>query len=203
MIAFLDDDDIWQPEYLWEHKKAYEKGADAVVSGYAVLGKEDELYVQPSRRVEWDVLRTGNQYCGMSGFSIRKSLALTERFDETLPNGQDWDMYVRLLQQDYALFNIPKPIFLYRFMNMDGIGAKVAKMTPDEAVVRLRSADKHRQFLGDRNYRKRVAAQLLVYLPQKKDKMKWVMKSVHIAGLATTLNHLAAVMVKKLRQRVS
>lgn len=203
VIAFLDDDDIWQPEYLWEHKKAYEKGADAVVSGYAVLGKEDELYVQPSRRVEWDVLRTGNQYCGMSGFSIRKSLALEERFDETLPNGQDWDMYVRLLQKGYTLFNIPKPIFLYRFMNMDGIGAKVAKMTPEEAVVRLRSADKHRSFLGDRNYRKRVAAQLLVYLPLKKDKLKWVMKSVHIAGWSTTFNHLAAVTVKKLRQRVS
>ncbi|MDO6475572.1 glycosyltransferase family 2 protein [Alteromonas sp. 1_MG-2023] len=201
-IAFLDDDDIWLPEYLWEHKKAYDNGADAVVSGYQVLGGE-QLFVQPSRRVEREVLRTGNQYCGMSGFSVKRDIALKERFDETLPNGQDWDMYVRLLELGYLLWNIPKPIFLYRFMNMDGIGAKVAKMTPDEAVVRLRSADKHRQFLGDGNYRKRVAAQLLVYLPLKKDKLKWVMKSVHIAGLSVTLNHLAAVTVKKVRQRVS
>lgn len=201
IIAFLDDDDIWLPDYLLEHKLAYEIGADAVVSGYQNMGKEDEVYVQPSQRVELEVLRTGNQYCGMSGFSIKRDIALKERFDETLPNGQDWDMYVRLHQQGYQLRNIPKAIFLYRFMNMDGIGAKVAKMTPDEAIVRLRSADKHRQFLGDENYRKRVAAQLLVYLPLKKQKLKWVLKSIHLAGLVVTVNHIAAVTMKKARQR--
>ena len=178
------------------------KGADAVVSGYLHLGREDEIHVQPCRRVKWEVLRTGNQYCGMSGFSLRREIALTERLDETLQNGQDWDIYVRLLQKDRAFWNIPKPIFLYRFMNMSGIGAKVAGMSPDDALIRLRTADKHRQFLGDENYRKRVAAQLLVYLPLKKDKMKWVMKSVYMAGFSTTLNHLARVTIKKLRQRV-
>lgn len=202
VIAFLDDDDIWLPDYLLEHKKAYENGADAVVSGYQNLGKEDEVYVQPSERVELSILRTGNHYCGMSGFSIRKHIARKERFDESLPNGQDWDMYVRLHQQGYELKNIPKSIFLYRFMNMDGIGAKVAKMTPEEAVIRLRSADKHKQFLGEENYRKRVAAQLLVYLPQKRQKLKWVLTSIRLAGMRITFVHIISVTAKKLRQRV-
>ncbi|QJR80189.1 glycosyltransferase family 2 protein [Alteromonas pelagimontana] len=201
IIAFLDDDDIWMPDYLLEHVKAYEDGADAVVSGYQNLGKESEIYVQPSPVVDADVLRTGNQYCGMSGFSIRRQLALKERFDETLPNGQDWDMYVRLYQLGYKLVNIPRAIFYYRFMNMDGIGAKVASMTPEEAVSRLRSAQKHKLFLGKTHYRKRVAAQLLVYLPLKKHKVKWVTKSIHMAGLKVTLSHIANVTLKKLRQR--
>ncbi len=202
IIAFLDDDDIWMPDYLKEHIKAYENGADAVVSGYQNLGSEDDIYVQPKEIVDEDVLRTGNQYCGMSGFSMKRELALKERFDESLPNGQDWDMYVRLHQAGYKLMNIPKAIFYYRFQNMDGIGAKVAKMTPDEAVIRLRSADKHRQFLGDELYRRRVAAQLLVYLPLKKHKLKWVIKSVHLAGLKVTISHLLRVTTKKVRQRV-
>lgn len=201
IIAFLDDDDIWMPDYLLEHLTAYEDGADAVVSGYQNLGKETEVFVQPTSQVEADILKTGNQYCGMSGFSIRRQLAIKERFDETLPNGQDWDMYVRLLEQGYKLMNIPKAIFMYRFMNMDGIGAKVAKMSPEEALVRLRSADKHRTFLGEDNYRKRVAAQLLVYLPLKKQKLKWVMMSMRLAGVKWTMSHIANVTAKKLRSR--
>ena len=201
IIAFLDDDDIWMPDYLLEHLTAYEDGADAVVSGYQNLGKETEVFVQPTSQVEADILKTGNQYCGMSGFSIRRQLAIKERFDETLPNGQDWDMYVRLLEQGYKLMNIPKAIFMYRFMNMDGIGAKVAKMSPEEALVRLRSADKHRTFLGEDNYRKRVAAQLLVYLPLKKQKLKWVMMSMRLAGVKWTVLHIANVTAKKLRSR--
>ncbi|WP_018982683.1 glycosyltransferase family 2 protein [Salinimonas chungwhensis] len=202
IIAFLDDDDIWMPDYLLEHLQAYDEGADAVVSGYQNLGKEDEIFVQLSPHVEPDILKTGNQYCGMSGFSMKRSLAIEERFDETLPNGQDWDMYVRLLQKGYKLVNIPRAIFMYRFMNMDGIGAKVAKMTPEQAIVRLRSADKHRAFLGEENYRKRVAAQLLVYLPLKQQKAQWIMQSVKRAGLRVTLQHITAVSLKKLRQRV-
>lgn len=201
IIAFLDDDDIWMPDYLLEHVRAYEEGADAVVSGYQNLGKEDEVFVQPDETVQADVLRTGNQYCGMSGFSIRRDLAIKERFDESLPNGQDWDMYVRLLQKGYKLVNIPRAIFMYRFMNMDGIGAKVARMTPEQAIVRLRSADKHRAFLGEENYRKRVAAQLLVYLPLKRQKARWVMQSIRLAGLRVTMEHIAAVSLKKVRQR--
>ncbi|QCZ94446.1 glycosyltransferase family 2 protein [Salinimonas iocasae] len=201
IIAFLDDDDIWMPDYLLEHVRAYEEGADAVVSGYQNLGKEDEVFVQPDETVQADVLRTGNQYCGMSGFSIRRDLAIKERFDESLPNGQDWDMYVRLLQKGYKLVNIPRAIFMYRFMNMDGIGAKVARMTPEQAIVRLRSADKHRAFLGEENYRKRVAAQLLVYLPLKQQKARWIMQSIRLAGLRVTMEHIAAVSLKKVRQR--
>ncbi|MBD3585500.1 glycosyltransferase [Salinimonas sp. HHU 13199] len=202
IIAFLDDDDIWMPDYLLEHVRAYEEGADAVVSGYQNLGKEEEVFVQPDDVVQADILRTGNQYCGMSGFSIRRELAISERFDESLPNGQDWDMYVRLLQKNYKLVNIPRAIFMYRFMNMDGIGAKVAKMTPEQAIVRLRSADKHRAFLGEENYRKRVAAQLLVYLPLKQQKARWIMQSIKLAGLRVTMEHIAAVSLKKVRQRV-
>lgn len=202
IIAFLDDDDIWMPDYLLEHVRAYEEGADAVVSGYQNLGKEDEVFVQPDEMVQADILRTGNQYCGMSGFSIKRDLAIAERFDESLPNGQDWDMYVRLLQKGYKLVNIPRAIFMYRFMNMDGIGAKVAKMTPEQAIVRLRSADKHRAFLGEENYRKRVAAQLLVYLPLKQQKARWIMQSIKLAGLRVTMEHIAAVSLKKVRQRV-
>ncbi len=202
IIAFLDDDDIWMPDYLLEHVRAYEQGADAVVSGYQNLGKEEEVFVQPDDVVQADILRTGNQYCGMSGFSIKRDLAIAERFDESLPNGQDWDMYVRLLQKGYKLVNIPRAIFMYRFMNMDGIGAKVAKMTPEQAIVRLRSADKHRAFLGEENYRKRVAAQLLVYLPLKQQKARWIMQSIKLAGLRVTMEHIAAVSLKKVRQRV-
>ena len=134
VIAFLDDDDMWLPEYLSYHREKYLSGADAVVSGFKHLGNESKVKVNKDSKVTKPSLVRGNHYCGMSGFSAKRELLLDMRFDETLNNGQDWDMYVRLYERNISFVNIDIPIFLYRFQNEDGIGAKVRKMSPSDIV---------------------------------------------------------------------
>lgn len=187
VVAFLDDDDIWLPEYLTILSEQYRAGADACVSGFKQLGKEDVVVVNKDTSVTKSSLLRGNTYCGMSGFSAKRELLLKNTFDESLNNGQDWDMYVRLFQQGVTFVNVPNPIFLYRFQNEDGIGAKVRKMKPADIDKRLGSAYKHKVFLGDYWFNKRVCEQILFSLKHKNEKLAWVNKSLKIAGFRATI----------------
>jgi len=89
VIAFLDDDDVWLPDYLCEISRQYIEGADAVVTGFRQLGNESVIVVNDDLRVTETSLLRGNTYCGMSGFSCRRDLLENPWFDEELPNGQD------------------------------------------------------------------------------------------------------------------
>lgn len=204
VIAFLDDDDIWLPDYLQRHFDLYVDGAQALVSGFKQLGKESVEVVNLDSAVTKTSLLRGNTYCGMSGFSAHRSILKEHPFDETLNNGQDWDMYVRLFQLEIDFRNIPTPIFLYRFQNEDGIGAKVRKMKPSEIDKRLGSAIKHKEFLGTYWFNKRVSEQLLFSLKHKNNKLAWLKKSVKMAGLtATTMFFVNAIKRKMLKKPMS
>ncbi len=187
IVAFLDDDDIWLPDYLETIHDKFLHGAGAVVSGFKQLGKEEVIVTNTDTIVTKASLLRGNTYCGMSGFSAKRNLLEEMLFDEALNNGQDWDMYVRLFQKGVNFANIPEPIFLYRFQNEDGIGAKARKMKPNEIDKRLGSAIKHEDFLGDFWFRKRVAEQILFSLKHKKPKLLWIFKAIEMAGLKATL----------------
>ena len=186
VIAFLDDDDIWLPEYLTTLYGLYKAGADAVVSGFKQLGKEEVVVVNNDDVVTKKSLLRGNTYCGMSGFSAKRQLLLENTFDESLNNGQDWDMYVRLFQLGVSFVNVPEPIFLYRFQNEDGIGAKVRKMKPTDIDKRLGSAYKHKVFLGDYWFKKRVCEQILFSLKHKNEKSRWIILALKMAGVRAT-----------------
>ncbi|WP_419227544.1 glycosyltransferase family 2 protein [Alteromonas sp. OM2203] len=186
IVAFLDDDDIWLPNYLKVIHEEYLGGADAIVSGFKQLGKEEVVVTNKDLTVTKSSLLRGNTYCGMSGFSAKRDLLLQNSFDETLNNGQDWDMYVRLFQKGIKFKNIPAPIFLYRFQNEDGIGAKVRKMKPSDIDKRLGSAYKHKVFLGDYWFKKRVCEQILFSLKHKNEKSRWIIQALKMAGFKAT-----------------
>jgi len=186
VVAFLDDDDIWLPEYLAHHQEKYLNGAEAVVSGFKHLGDESKVKVNKDSKVTKHSLLRGNHYCGMSGFSAKRELLEEMLFDETLNNGQDWDMYVRLFERNVSFININIPIFLYRFQNEDGIGAKVRKMKPSDIDKRLGSAYKHKVFLGDYWFKKRVCEQILFSLKYKNEKSRWIIQALKMAGFRAT-----------------
>lgn len=186
IVAFLDDDDIWLPNYLKVIHEEYLGGADAIVSGFKQLGKEEVVVTNKDLTVTKSSLLRGNTYCGMSGFSAKRDLLLQNSFDKTLNNGQDWDMYVRLFQKGIKFKNIPEPIFLYRFQNEDGIGAKVRKMKPSDIDKRLGSAYKHKVFLGDYWFKKRVCEQILFSLKHKNEKSRWIIQALKMAGFKAT-----------------
>ncbi|MAF36875.1 glycosyl transferase [archaeon] len=201
IIAFLDDDDIWLPEYLNEISAQYQSGADAVVAGFKQLGKESVVVINSDVEVTKTSLLRGNTYCGMSGFSCRRKVLEQLQFDETLPNGQDWDMFVRLFTKGMDFRNIPEALFLYRFQNEDGIGAKVRKLAPKDIYPRLASAYKHKEFLGDYWFKKRVSEQVLFSLKHKEDKKRWILLSIKLVGLKPTVNFFFRALRRKVLKK--
>ncbi|QGX61517.1 glycosyltransferase family 2 protein [Alteromonas mediterranea] len=201
VIAFLDDDDVWLPLYLKTIHEEFSNGADAVVSGFKQLGKEEVVVTNKDLRVSKTSLLRGNTYCGMSGFSAKRQVLLNNFFDESLNNGQDWDLYVRLFQQGVRFINIPRALFLYRFQNEDGIGAKVRKMKPSEITKRLGSAYKHKAFLGEYWLNKRISEQVLFSLKYKQNKIKWIFLSVKLAGVKATVSFFYRAARRKMLKR--
>ena len=201
VIAFLDDDDVWLPDYLSEISKQYELGADAVVTGFKQLGKESVLVVNKDVRVTEASLLRGNTYCGMSGFSCKKEVIENLHFDETLSNGQDWDMFVRLFLEGVDFRNISKGLFLYRFQNADGIGAKLRNIAPRDIIPRLASANKHKSFLCDYWFKKRVSEQVLFSLKYKKGKVRWLLLSVKLSGIRATSSFFYRAMRRKILKK--
>lgn len=201
VVAFLDDDDVWLPNYLEVISAEFTLGCEAVVTGFRQLGKEHVVVVNADNWVTKQSLLRGNTYCGMSGFSCKRELLEELKFDETLNNGQDWDMYVRLFEKGVQFRNINTPMFLYRFQNEDGIGAKARKMKPDEIEIRLGSARKHKEFLGDFWFRKRVCEQVLFSLGYKKRKLSWVLKAIELAGFKAVLYFVYNAFRRKLLKK--
>ena len=198
IIAFLDDDDIWLPNYLSEIYRQYQDGSDSVVTGFRQLGNESIVVLNQDSDVTKSSLLRGNTYCGMSGFSCKKEIIEKLLFDEQLPNGQDWDMFVRLLLGNYNFKNISKGLFLYRFQNVDGIGAKLRTLKPEDVVHRLASANKHREFLGDYWYKKRVCDQVLFSLKHKKNRLSWIVLAVRLTGFKVTAKFFFNMVKRKM-----
>jgi hypothetical protein len=92
-------------------------------------------------------------------------------------------------------------MFLYRFQNEDGIGAKARKMKPNEIQKRLGSAIKHKQFLGDFWFRKRVCEQVLFSLSYKENKLSWVLKAIELAGVSAVLHFVYNAIKRKLLKK--
>lgn len=197
IVAFLDDDDIWLPHFIEAHIKCYNEHqqASAVVCGLQIMGS-DEQRINSDSLVSEASLRFGNKFCGMSGVSAKHAVLLDYPFDESLQNGQDWDLFVRLVCAKKTIRNISAALFQYRKNTPNSISTVTKTLTIDKSDARLASAYKHQQWLGEAFFKRRVADQLLTFILQKPDKLKYLVKSMKLAGFRVTFSTL----INKLRR---
>jgi glycosyltransferase involved in cell wall biosynthesis len=195
ILAFLDDDDIWNETFLEEHYKEYANNAEAVICGHSILGYPSKQKINLQKRVTENELRRGNTFSGMSGFSALKDVLLETRFDNSLKNGQDWDLFIRITQQKRRFINIPKPLFQYRKDTTDGITSKAKTMLLNDSKTRLASVYKHREWLGESKFHQRVADHLLSFIVQKQNKLQWLLESIKLAGFVATFTALKKKLV--------
>ncbi|MFQ3189356.1 MAG: GalNAc5-diNAcBac-PP-undecaprenol beta-1,3-glucosyltransferase [Paraglaciecola sp.] len=200
IIAFLDDDDIWLENFVSTHQEYYQQDSQigALICGYKVMDNERKHVINKREVINSDDLRLGNYFSGMSGFSARRPILIDHLFDPCLKNGQDWDLFVRLVQSDIKFVNITQALFLYRLQTPDGITAKAKRMAISDVEQRLQSAFKHKHWLGEKYYKKRVAEQVLGFLPNKSDKLGWIKKSIELAGFNATFTSLMHQVKRKL-----
>jgi len=184
IIAFLDDDDIWDGDYLEQHINAHDN-ADAVTCGYRFLETPEKIHINTTEVITTDIIKKGNKFCGMSGVTCKTSLAKKLMFDEELKNSQDWDFFVRITLENAKFHNIAKDIYFYR-RGHNSISTEVANMPLEKVFPRLKAFKKHKELLGKQAYNDRVANQILSQIGKKKNKFRWVALSVQEAGLTAT-----------------
>jgi len=200
-VAFLDDDDEWLPEKIEKQVGALTDGAERQCIGsicsYRFLETGRDRVWGETGRVELDTLRQGNPYCGASGLIVLRDKISRITFDETLPCGQDWDIFIRLSLEGELVY-LSESLFLYRRGSHDSVTLKAKNLKIDELPARLAAVYKHQQWLGERSFRFRLASQTLAYLPQKKQPLVWVREAVRLAGWLAT----ARVLLAKIRSRL-
>ena len=121
-VAFLDGDDLWLPEFLKEQLDLINGGesvdlvyADAANLHGATLEKTTNMEINPSSgRVTAESLISANCNVITSSVVARRRLILeTGLFDESFPNSQDFDLWLRLAKRG-AHMNYQKKVLVHR-----------------------------------------------------------------------------------------
>ncbi|HWA47602.1 MAG TPA: glycosyltransferase family A protein [Dongiaceae bacterium] len=101
VLAFLDDDDAWRPDYLAQASAALQRsGADAVISGltrYRQDGGIQKIVMPPLHAIAG---RLYEKNFGMTGSNLvitRTAFDWAGRFDPALPVFNDWDFLIRMV----------------------------------------------------------------------------------------------------------
>lgn len=195
VVAFLDDDDTWLPGKL-KRQLPLLAGYEAALCGF---------YVGTAKRV--DVLRTSEiveshlrkrSPAPTSALVVRTERVRALRFDESLPNGQEWDLYMRLLESSRMGY-VRAPLVMLEVNRSDSITAAAKDVELADIDQRLRAVGKHRHRLGSYWFRYRYAAHVLMYIRYRND---WAAR-LRVACKASGLLVCAHVLFDRVLRRVS
>lgn len=183
-VAFLDDDDYWKPNKL-ERQMAAIGNAVMVTCGQEFTPRAG-FNVRQINSITPDMLRIHNPICGPSTFVCRRSLFQQVEFDPRLKYAEDWDFLVRTLSVGEVAY-VAEPLLYY---TVDETGKSMTSAgrnrSWEEIQYRFAAADKHRQFMGESNYRVRCASITLHHLLSRRDKITFIARAVQKAGLRAT-----------------
>lgn len=121
-IAFLDGDDLWEPEFLEEISRLIEDFPDAGIWGTSYFFLENgikrtadkplpEGYYGIVDNAEWD---KAHIYCSSAVCCRKSALEQIGLFDERIAYGEDLDVWWRIMLNYPSAFS-NKPLAVYRF----------------------------------------------------------------------------------------
>ena len=94
-----------------------------------------------------------------------------------------------MTQDNVKFVNIPKDIYDYRRGHVS-ISTEVKNMSIEKVYPRLLPFKKHKEFLGYSAYGDRVSEQVLSFIGNKNNKLKWIYVCFKEAGFVATWNAL-------------
>jgi len=119
-VAFLDADDTWHPDALNQlHAALTETLADVAYCGWQNVGEaaaNTQPYIPPNY-AETDAAAQFLQSCPwpINGVLLRRQLLDTLRgFSERLPTAMDYDLWLRMLQQQPTVVRVAQVLAFYR-----------------------------------------------------------------------------------------
>ena len=157
-IAFLDDDDLWMPSKLEKQLDLINKNLEigAVYTGAYKINESDKIIMcnYPSLRgnIFPDILKK-NYVGSCSAVLIRKEcIDRIGLFDENLPAGQDFDLWIRLAK-NYQFDYVNEPLVIHRIhkkrITTDHYGRlRAKKLLFKKYSKELTTSFKHRKILG-------------------------------------------------------
>lgn len=144
-VAFLDHDDEWLPEKLEKQIKIFENSKDkklGLVSCGANLlnnkGKCFSIYTPPKKILFPEILIRNPIYSNSSVLIKKEVIDITGPRDENMKYSEDWEMWIRILKNDYNFESINKPLFNYYFHDLSASKAtnnKIVKVKDVEYVI--------------------------------------------------------------------
>jgi glycosyltransferase involved in cell wall biosynthesis len=145
IISFLDDDDLWLPNYLATVMSYFQIDSKlaAAHTGYQLTSDEEgrDFPGHSSRTVPadelYDTLIEGGFFPPSSVSVRRKILDAVGVFDEGLQGCADWELWLRICHE-HKFIGIPDELIKYR-IHVGGLSSNVQHMTED----RLKAICKH------------------------------------------------------------
>ncbi|MDO4811336.1 MAG: glycosyltransferase family 2 protein [Eubacteriales bacterium] len=151
-IAYLDDDDEWLPEKIEKQVQAIEAADEETAMIYCDYYQYDDLS-RSDREIKLrkctgniyeELMRHGN-FCGGLSMPLLKTEALRTigGFDELLPSGQDYDLWIRLAQR-YHVGYIENPWVIYHWNS----GNQITKNPKSKIAGNIRILKKNEDYFS-------------------------------------------------------
>lgn len=180
-IAFLDDDDEWEPQKTEEQLRAL-RHHDVVLctsnEGGATAGQRKR-----KTTVDLNDLRAGRYTAGGTGVLMARSDILKQLlFDESLPRCQDWDLFIRIGHQ-FPIGYLNRPLVRYNEGEHGRISNAIMNLPAREIEKRVVILEKHRNFFGPTWYRRHLASFLLYGLKHRTDKLHHLFYTTQRCGV--------------------
>jgi len=128
LLAFVDDDDEWEPFKLEKQIAALDKTEKSeigiIYTWTTIKNGKDKIgeYKTPAYENPLNELMQDNFIPSPSVLVTKKAIVEAGLFDESLPSCQDWDMWIRILKLGYKVNVVQDFLTIYNKHNLGSIG---------------------------------------------------------------------------------
>ena len=119
IFAFLDADDIYEPQKIEKSIKIFEKMPQMglVYTDYVCMHESSGEQIREFKE-DFDPKRlTENNIVSTNSIVTREALKAAGGFNEQLRVAEDWDLWLRISEK-FGCYHIPEALFKYRITNM-------------------------------------------------------------------------------------
>jgi glycosyltransferase involved in cell wall biosynthesis len=177
-IAFLDDDDEWEPQKTEEQLKALQV-CDVVACA------SDDAHSRRRRnhlKTSIDLKDLKHGPWGGTGVLMARAAVLKETlFDETLPRGQDWDLFIRIALK-YEIGYLSKPLLKYDGGTHPRFTNSVRQLPLGALEQQFRVVQKHRSLFGTAWFNRQMCQGMLYGVKDRTDKVPLLMYTARRYG---------------------
>lgn len=200
-IAFLDDDDEWEPEKTEEQLKVIQ-GYDAVTCSAFPI-PDNMTDISTTKVVELEDLLQGKFTWGGTGALFAKTLVLKNTmFDESLPRYQDWDLFIRIALKHKIVY-LNKPLLRSNAGEHIRITNKSGKVPISDLEEHYQMLHKHESLFGPRLFKRHMSDALLFGIIHRRDKLALLAYTARHYGLGNVVRALVIRFRYKLRESIS